>query len=89
MTPGGKPEELSQSQGKGYIFNIYIIYSKRFQVDWLKTLGQVHYTTFCVRRTDGRTDVRTDVGRTDGHHLELRTFDYTKSRFDTHRYHFR
>ena len=37
---------------------------------------------------DGRTDGRTD-GRKDGHHLELRTFNFTKSRFDTHRYHLR
>ena len=87
--PGAEPEEPGRSKGEVHIFNIYIIDSKRFQVDWLKTLGQVHYTRFCVRRTDGRTpDGRTD-GRTDGHHLELRTFNYTKSRFDTHRYHFR
>ena len=84
-TPGAEPEEPGRSKGEVHIFNIYIIDSKRFQVDWLKTLGQVHYTRFCVRRTDGRTD----AGRTDGHHLELRTFNYTKSRFDTHRYHFR
>ena len=44
MTPGGKPEELSQSQGEGYIFNIYIIYSKRFYVDRLNLLGQDHCT---------------------------------------------
>ena len=42
-----------------------------------------------LRTSDGRTDGRTPDGRTDGHHLELRTFNYTKSRFDTHRYHFR
>ena len=44
MTPGGKPEELSQSQGEGYIFNIHIIYSKRFYVDRLNPLGQDHCT---------------------------------------------
>ena len=44
MTPGGKPEELSQSQGEGYIFNIYIIYSKRFYVDRLNPQGQDHCT---------------------------------------------
>ena len=44
MTPGGKPEELGQSKGEGYIFNIYIIYSKRFYVDRLNPLGRVYYT---------------------------------------------
>ena len=87
--PGAEPEEPGRSKGEVHIFNIYIIDSKRFQVDWLKTLGQVHYTRFCVRRTDGRTDAGRTDGWTDGHHLELRTFNYTKSRFDTHRYHFR
>ena len=66
MTPGGKPEVLGRSQGEVHIFNIYIIDSKRFQVDWLKTLGQVHYTRFCVRRTDGRTDAGRTDGRMDG-----------------------
>ena len=85
--PGAEPEEPGRSKGEVHIFNIhvYIIDSKRFHVDWLKTLGQVHYTKFCVRRMDG---CRTD-GWTDGHHLELSSFNYTKSRFDTHRYHFR
>ena len=44
MTPGGKPEVLGRSQGEVHIFNINIIDYKRFQVDWLKTLGRVHYT---------------------------------------------
>ena len=67
MTPLGQTGRArSVKRGGAHLQYIYIIDSKRFQVDRLKTLGQVHYTTFCVRRTDGRTDVRTDAGRTDG-----------------------
>ena len=66
--PGAEPEEPGRSKGEVHIFNIYIIDSKTFQVDRLKTLGQVHYTK-PVRTTDGRTDRRMDGrtnGRTDG-----------------------
>ena len=63
--PGAKPEEQGRSKGEVHIFKIYIIDSKRFQVDRLKTLGRVHYTKFCGRRTDGRTDGRRADGRTD------------------------
>ena len=66
--PGAEPEEPGRSKGEVHIFNIYIIDSKRFQVDRLKTLGQVHYTKplTILRTSDGRTDGRTDGRRTDG-----------------------
>ena len=69
--PGAEPEEPGGSKGEVHIFNIYIIDSKRFQVDWLKSLGQVHYTKPLTilrtwdGRTDGRTYGRTPDGRTD------------------------
>ena len=96
MTPGGRTGSVRSVTRGGahlqyiYIY-IYIIDSKRFHIDQLKTLGQVHYIKplTMLRTSDGRTDAGRTDGRTDGHHLELRTFNYTKSRFDTHRYHFR
>ena len=72
--PGAKPEEPGRSKGEVHIFNIYIIDSKRFQVDWLKTLGQVHYTKFCVRRTDGRTPDGRTPPRTQNFQLYQKSF---------------
>ena len=38
--PGAEPEEPGRSKGEVHIFNIYIIDSKRFQIDPLKTLDE-------------------------------------------------
>ena len=68
--PRAEPEKPGRSKGRAYIFNIYIFDSKRFQVDRLKPLGQAHYTkSLTILLT---SDGRTDAGRTDGHHLELK-----------------
>ena len=54
-TPGAEPEEQGRSKGEVHIFNLYIIDPKRFDVDRLKTLGQVHYTKplTILRTSDG------------------------------------
>ena len=71
-------QSTTVTRGGAHFQYIYIIDSKRYQVDQLKTLGQVHYTKplTILRTTAGRMDERMD-----GHHLKLRTFNYTKSRF--------
>ena len=46
--PAAEPEEPGRPKGKVYIFNIYKIDSKMFQIDRLKTLGRVHYTKHSI-----------------------------------------
>ena len=65
-TPGTEPEEQGRSKVKVHIFNIIYNRFRRFQVDRLKTQGQVHYTN-PVRSTDERTPGQTDGRRTDTH----------------------
>ena len=62
---GSEPNQRGRSKGEVHIFSIYTTDSKSFQVNRLKTLGQVHYTK-PVRTTDGQPP-------------ELRPFTYTKT----------
>ena len=64
--PGDEPEEPGRSQGEVHIFKIYIIDSKRFQVDRLKTLGRVHYTKHSIYlwNAEGGICSKTPRGRT-------------------------